>query len=119
MEHAMKKRVIGIDLGGTSIKGGVFERGCATPVAKRRIPTEAAGGPEHVIERIEVLIDDLLDEVERESIDRIGIGVPGLMDRKAGVSFSLPISHTGKPFPSHRSSANIPGFRSSSITMFV
>lgn len=86
----VNERVIGIDLGGTSIKGGVFDRGCDTPVVERRIPTEAAGGPEHVIERIEALIDDLLDEVERESVDRIGIGVPGLMDRKAGVSLFSP-----------------------------
>lgn len=73
-----------IDLGGTKI-AGALGRADGTLVAGRTIPTEAEGGPDHVIARIVSLVREF-----GGSPLALGIGVPGLVDRSSGDVLFLP-----------------------------
>lgn len=64
--------IIGIDLGGTKVAGGVLVKGRLVRCAQR--PTEAAKGRARVIANIRALIDDL---ARGGRITAVGIGVPG------------------------------------------
>jgi len=81
---------IGLDLGGTNIKGGVLDDEGRT-VARRSIPTEADGGPEHVMDRLDMLGRQLADNVglEWDRVDGLGVGTPGPMGDH-GVVLSAP-----------------------------
>ncbi len=79
----MEQSYWGIDLGGTKIEGVVMtERG--EVLARHRIPTEQAGGYDHIIGRIIELID-MLSETSGQYPDRIGIGTPGTIDPPTGL----------------------------------
>lgn len=73
----------GIDLGGTKIEGVVLDENDKV-LARRRIPTERAGGYQHIISRIELLLRQL-SEVTGHQPQRIGIGVPGTIDPSTGL----------------------------------
>src|SRR5947207_591454 len=77
------RATIGIDLGGTNIKGGVVAPS-GEVTCRRSIETEAAGGFQHVFDRLVGLIRDLRRDAESDGAARpaIGIGVPGPMSHK-------------------------------------
>ena len=78
---------LGLDLGGTNIKVAVLERaGDGEPrlVHEDERPTEAEGGPEHVVGRL----IDAAAAVGR--VDTVGVTVPGLYDRERGTVRFLP-----------------------------
>jgi glucokinase len=79
------KLYIGIDLGGTFIKGGAVD-GCGNILVSKKIPTECEIGNMRVAENISRLIDLIISElgVERESVLGVGIGSPGMIDSEAG-----------------------------------
>lgn len=82
---------IGIDLGGTNIKGGICdERG--ELLIRHMIDTEAARGCEHVIQRMALLVDELLRlaKLGKERIMGIGIGAPGPMSHAEGIVHHAP-----------------------------
>ena len=69
---------VGIDLGGTYIKGGLVNtKGEIIKFA--RIPTQADKPAEYVLDDIERLIEDLL-EGQSGKLMGIGMGIPGLVD---------------------------------------
>lgn len=75
------KFAIGIDLGGTTIKGAVMDsNGVVTNVT--RVPTEADKGAPRVMENIVALIGDLIKASGKTPQDFIGAGVcvPGFVD---------------------------------------
>jgi glucokinase len=80
---------IGIDLGGTRIKGGIVD-------AARRIThltamdTQAEGGPDHVINRIVSLIGALRAHVPDDNHPPVGIGSPGSLNRRRGLVINPP-----------------------------
>lgn len=81
----MNELAIGIDLGGTNIKGALLDnRG--NIISKREIATMAKAGPAAVADRISRVIGEL----ERLAVDSgsraagIGIGVPGQPDKAKG-----------------------------------
>lgn len=76
----MKKLAIGIDLGGTYIKGIVIDKlGHGSHLT--RVPTEAHKGGEHVLDKILSLIDILKTKTTNgEQIIGVGIGTPGFVD---------------------------------------
>ena len=80
-----KKYVIGIDLGGTNIKGALLDFDGHT-LEKIRISTDGEKGVSVVIERILTVIGDLIkwSSVSKEAIAGIGIGVPGQIDYQEG-----------------------------------
>ncbi len=72
----------GIDLGGTKIEGVVVRphsTGAPEVLARRRLPTEASRGYDHVVGQVQRLVDQLGQEVGTLPA-RIGIGTPGTLD---------------------------------------
>ena len=80
-----EKKYVGIDLGGTFIKGGIAnDKG--NIIVERKVPTEADKGPGRVIENIAELIKSLLESASMTTADvgGVGLGVPGMIDSKNG-----------------------------------
>ena len=76
----MRKRYIGIDLGGTNIKGAVVnERG--EIIRQSTCPTHAEQGAEAVTATIADMIHDL---AKGEDIAGVGLGCPGTVDDNCG-----------------------------------
>jgi glucokinase len=82
------KDVIGIDLGGTAIKGGRF-RPDGTCLAEQKVPTPQPSTPEAVAQAIADLANELNTDQQCRAL---GIGVPGPVDgttRIARVAINL------------------------------
>lgn len=69
---------IGIDLGGTNLKGAVVDN-WGRILARNVCPTHADRGPNVVVEEMVRLIDELIAEVSltRSHLAGVGVGVPG------------------------------------------
>ncbi len=82
---------IGIDLGGTNIKGGVVSSD-AEVMSSMSIPTEADKGADHIINRICSVVDEVTAAagMTRQDIAGMGVGTPGTLDTKAGVVHLAP-----------------------------
>lgn len=79
------KKVIGIDLGGTSIHGGIIdEKGSVL----KRASIESGGqeGRETVLKRLKKIIEELM---EGENIQAIGLGSPGYINVEEGKVLSI------------------------------
>ena len=76
----MERYYIGIDFGGTFIKGGLVNESGEILVLDS-IPTEAEKGAEDILGRIAKFIRVLAGE---KGISGIGLGIPGLIDEDAG-----------------------------------
>lgn len=87
----MKSYRIGIDLGGTNIKAGIYDTGFAA-VAEVSIPTEAVKGPAHVLDRIRHAVQLLTDRngISIHDVYCMGLGIPGLLDPEEGLSIFSP-----------------------------
>lgn len=79
-------RWLGLDLGGTNIKSVILDGDVV--VDRATTPTEAAGGPAAVVDR---LIAAGRSAIERcGQVDGVGVGVPGLFDADTGKVVFLP-----------------------------
>ncbi|WP_310833084.1 ROK family protein [Paenibacillus pedocola] len=87
----MNSYIIGVDLGGTNIKAGLFDAGF-TAVEELSILTEAAEGPAHVLERIRLAVKQLTEGngIDLQQIECMGMGIPGLLDPEEGLSIFSP-----------------------------
>jgi len=81
----VRKYYIGIDLGGTFIKGGIVDD-LGGILVQDKVPTEREKGSSAVAERIVALAKKLLSRANMTESDvlGIGIGVPGMIDSKNG-----------------------------------
>lgn len=83
--------VIGIDVGGTGLKGAVIDRQ-GKVIAKEQRPTERERGPEAVIESILGFASDLAKQFQHSSgasrVVAAGVAVPGLIDEDTGVALA-------------------------------
>lgn len=81
----MKKYGFGVDVGGTSIKLGLFLTD-GTLMEKWEIPTDKSDGGDNIFGDIAKTIDDKMSEkgIEKSDVQGIGIGVPGAV-REDGV----------------------------------
>lgn len=80
--------VAALDVGGTSIKAGLVDRG-GTVVREARRPTGAENGPEAVVERILSFAADVVASADLSAgavVRGLGIGVPGVVDGRAGIA---------------------------------
>lgn len=77
---------IGIDLGGTNIAAGVVDESGAI-IKKGSVPTGRTRASEAIIEDMCSLVKRLIQEagIEEADIHSIGIGSPGVPDRKNGI----------------------------------
>lgn len=84
----MDNYVIGIDLGGTKIKG-ILSDMQGHIIYEKTIPTNASEGENAVFGRIIDVIDDVIKNCgkDKKSINAIGIGSPGPLDAKSGVLY--------------------------------
>ncbi len=84
------KKAIGIDLGGTYIKGALIDEQ-GNIVVKEQIPTLRELGSESILERIAELVRHLaqLSEVPMTSIAGVGIGIPGFIDERLGMAVEV------------------------------
>ncbi|MBR2904233.1 MAG: ROK family protein [Clostridia bacterium] len=81
----MEKYTIGIDLGGTFIKGGVVDAN-GKVLAYDKAKTGGECGAKAVTENIAAVVADLLKTtgLDKDSIVGIGMGAPGMIDSKKG-----------------------------------
>ena len=75
--------IIGIDLGGTNVRAGVVTGNELTNIISKKI--NAQGSVEEVLDELFALIDGLINN----SIQAIGIGVPGLIDTKEEMVYDV------------------------------
>ncbi len=74
---------IGIDLGGTNIRGGKVRENTLSDVISRKI--NAQGTVEEVLLELFAVADALIDD----TVAAIGVGVPGLVDTVQGLVFDV------------------------------
>ena len=81
----IRKYYVGIDLGGTYIKGGIVDDK-GEIILSNQVPTESEGGSEVVSKNIAALATDLLEKcnLSLSDICGVGIGCPGMIDSKTG-----------------------------------
>ncbi len=94
----MEKAILGLDIGGTGIKGGVLIKGQLEDI--RAIPTPAQESQEFILETIAAFIETYT----KYDFVGIGIGIPGLVDTKEGIVLGL---------------ANIPSFQHVELKKFL
>ena len=96
---------VGIDLGGTQLRVALADwRGRLGPTV--RWPTEAWGGPDHVISRIVAAVGEVVGQggLRPRRVRALGIGMPGPLDPRAGVVFEA---------------ANLPGWKNLPLTRIL
>lgn len=74
---------IGIDLGGTNIRGGLVNGKQIETIASERINSQAPA--ELIVEQL----FNLAEKIINKSVTAIGVGVPGLVDEEKGVVFDV------------------------------
>ena len=81
----IRKYYLGIDLGGTFIKGGITDD-TGRILVQDKIPTEREKGGDVVAENIAKLCKSLLEKANMSASDivGIGVGVPGMIDSARG-----------------------------------
>ncbi len=86
----MEKIFIGIDIGGTDIKGGsVDSKGSI--INEKTISTEVEKGVDYVLARISNLVKQLGNSVKQNpDIAGIGLGIPGQIDSEKGILLNSP-----------------------------
>jgi fructokinase len=91
---------MGVDFGGTKIEAVVLDgpRHEPTVVLRRRIPTEAHKGFEHLVERLATFIEDVGREARMALPFPVGVGMPGSVTRAGLVKNSNTVCLNGMPF---------------------
>jgi len=80
---------VGVDLGGTSIRIGVYDVGLEL-LGSHSMPTRVAAGPQEVVEEIAAAIAELLRGHPGTRPIGVGIGSPGPINLQTGVLGLLP-----------------------------
>nr|WP_287937287.1 ROK family protein [Algoriphagus sp.] len=94
----MEKAILGLDIGGTGIKGGILIKGHLEDI--RSIATPALESQEFILETIASFINTYA----HYDFVGIGIGIPGLVDSREGIVIGL---------------ANIPSFQHVELKKFL
>lgn len=77
------KKIIGIDLGATNIRGGLVNGNQLSQIKSRRI--NSAGSVEDVMTDVFAIIESLNDQ----EVSAIGIGVPSVVDVEQGIVYDV------------------------------
>lgn len=85
LSSSVRKYYVGIDLGGTYIKGGIVDD-LGNLLVNDKVPTEAEKGADAVAKNIASLAQSLMSKLglTKEDVSGIGIGVPGMIDSARG-----------------------------------
>ncbi len=89
---------IGIDLGGTGIKGGIVSKE-GEILVKKEVRTPVEEGPQKVSFEIIHLIQDLIKEltISLKDIVSIGVGIPGVANKEGMVYYCTNLHWTNVP----------------------
>ena len=81
----VRKYYVGIDLGGTFIKGGIVDD-LGNIILEDKTPTESEKGANGVAANIAALANSLMARagLSKEDVEGLGMGVPGMIDSRAG-----------------------------------
>jgi len=103
---------IGIDLGGTAIKGGLVQAD-GVIVESKSIPTEADRGVDHVIHRMVGLVREMSDRAGalQRVAEAVGLGVPGTLSHATGMVIAPPNLPGWRNVPIVRRLVEATGFR--------
>jgi glucokinase len=81
---------VGVDVGGTNLKFAVID-GAGTIVARLTVPTEGHEGHDAVLQRMIAGVRELCGKApEGETVESIGVGVPGMLNMVTGTVLDLP-----------------------------
>ncbi len=80
-----RKLAIGVDIGATTIKGGIVDLLNQKIIFQKKVDTFAMQGPDIVLRQLNYLIKELLLEKEHEEFCGIGIGAPGIVENNSSV----------------------------------
>lgn len=82
----MKKNFVGVDIGGTTIKIGLFKNE-GEIIDKWEIPTDKTNAGERIPHDIWESIEQKMSkhQIDKSSIGGIGVGAPGFIDAKKGI----------------------------------
>jgi glucokinase len=86
----MKKYSIGIDLGGTKILIALVELMSGNVIECVKKKTKKDKGPKNITKKMIEGIEELLEKVDIDEIQSIGVGSAGQIDRKNGIIISAP-----------------------------
>ena len=77
----MRKYAVGVDVGGTTVKLGIFDTD-GNPVSKWEIPTRTEDGGSNILPDIAESIkkEIVANDINAEDVEGVGIGVPGPVD---------------------------------------
>jgi glucokinase len=75
----MSSHAVGIDLGGTNLKAALVHREDGIVETTRR-RTDADQGPQHVVEGIATLAEEMIDHAPSSGLAGVGIGSPGAIN---------------------------------------
>jgi len=82
------KYILGIDVGGTSIKFGVVHGNKI--ISEISLPTFAYENPKKVLSQVQTGVEKILSKFSYKDFAGIGIGFPGIVDVDSGVVTSAP-----------------------------
>ncbi|MDE5667537.1 MAG: ROK family protein, partial [Clostridia bacterium] len=76
-------KIIGIDIGGTGVKGVIIDEKGEVFV-KDSIPTEAEKGADNLVKNIAAMIENMLSAsgISKSEVAGVGVGCPGLIDSR-------------------------------------
>lgn len=77
----MKKYVFGVDIGGTTVKLGLFDVE-GNVLDKWEITTRTENGGENILPDIADSIKEKMKQIDKESVAGVGVGAPGPIDGK-------------------------------------
>ncbi len=83
--NTSSQTLVGVDLGGTTVRAGVLDASQAQMLTTRQAPIQASQGPEAGLDRIISLIEQTLVESGHSQIDGLGIGCTGPLDPRRGL----------------------------------
>ena len=85
-----RRWIAGVDIGGTNVRVGLVPFEGGAPVVVRQERTIPERGPAHLVARVVDLLRSATGEVERGTVEGVGVGCPGPLDRRAGVVLETP-----------------------------
>jgi glucokinase len=88
-----QKKVIGIDLGATNIRGGLVHGSVLSKIHSKRV--NSLGSVQEVMNDIYAIVDPLMDA----QVAAIGIGVPSVVDLEQGIVYDVQYIPSWKEVP--------------------
>ncbi len=82
----MSDKIIGIDIGGTNLRGALVDRD-GNILKRMKILSEADQGIDRLIDNLAHFISDIS---KGEEVANIGVGIPGIIDSKEGIITQAP-----------------------------